>query len=109
MNRILENEIYRLIKRFPTETELNSLVEYIENNITDETFTSDKLPCMVSDWLEENMAQCVNCGKWHLIEDMVNPYGDNEYYCDEECQELYLENAYDMHAEARAEYVACNR
>lgn len=84
MKRILENEIYRLIKRTPTEEELNSAIEYLDSCADDLTDYSD-IPTLLKDWLHDKMAKCEYCGTWALKSEMVhNMYG---YFCDDTCEE----------------------
>lgn len=108
LNQILNQEIKKHIGRFPTIQEFQKLAEYIAFYQDDDT-DLEGLTGIIANFIEEKMAECENCGQWHLKEDMVNPYGDSEYYCDDQCQELHQEKFYDMHAEARAEYTASNR
>ena len=106
MNRILENEIYRLIKRFPTETELKSLQDYLDKFVDSETM-AESLSCLVGDWFDDYMTQCLCCGEYHLITEMEEYCGD--YYCDECCLYTAQKEGINLHEEARAEYVTSNR
>ena len=108
MNQILNQEIKKYSGRFPKIQEFYALEEYIAFWIDDDT-DLEGLAALVANFVEEKMAECENCGKWQLKEDMENPYGDSEYYCDDQCHELHQEKFYDMHEEARAEYTASNR
>lgn len=108
LNQIVNNEVYMHIKRFPTAQEFHSLIEYI-THWEDSDTNLKELAERIKQWVNDYMAECQNCGQWHLKEDMINPYGDDEYYCDDQCWELYKENTYDMREEARAEYNASNR
>lgn len=105
MDRILENEIYRLIKRFPTESELKSAKKYIDEYVDSET-TADDLRYAVIAWYDAEMGECVHCWRHHLIDEMLDVYGDK--YCDELCLHA-AEQGVDLHAEARAEYECSNR
>lgn len=102
MNRILENEIYKLIKRIPTEEELASAIEYLDA-CADDLTKAEHIPELLKDWLHDKMAKCEYCGTWALKSEMEEEFG--YWYCDEKCQN----EGYDMHAEARAEYEASNR
>lgn len=95
MNRILENEINRLIGRFPTDAELKSALEYIDT-FADEQTTGDRLAVMVGDWLDDCMAECVYCGKYHLKEEMVVTYAG--HFCDDECVLNYDRESLDLDA-----------
>lgn len=105
MEQILKNEIHRLINRFPTESELNSAKKYIDECVDSET-TPANIPCIVGDWFDAKMGECTNCGRQHLISEMIGSCGD--YYCDELCLDA-AEQGIDLHAEARAEYECNNR
>lgn len=102
MNRILENEIYKLIKRIPTEEELASAIEYLDA-CADDLTKAEHIPELLQDWLHDKMAVCQWCGAWGLKSEMVEEYGF--WFCDETCQN----EGYDMHEEARAEYTCLNR
>lgn len=105
MNRILENKIYRLIKRIPTEEELASAIEYLDFCADDLTDCSD-IPTLLEDWLHDKMAKCEYCGTWALKSEMEEEFG--YWYCDSTCFKEDHDGL-DMHAEARAEYEASNR
>lgn len=106
MKRTIENHINKLIGRYPTEEELQSCINYLDYWADDQTMPKD-IECMINDWSDENMAYCVNCGKYHLISEMhETPDG---YFCDEECYYDFDRNGWDMHAEARAECACMNR
>lgn len=105
MNRILENEIYKLIKREPTEEELNSAIEYLDFCADDLTDYSD-IPQLLEDWLHDKMTKCSYCGSWHLFSEMEEEFGN--WYCDSTCFKEDHEGL-DLHAEAKAEYTALNR
>ena len=105
MKTILQNEIYRLIKREPTEEELDSAIQYIEDSSDDLTDYSD-IPQLLEDWLHDNMTKCAYCGSWHLFSEMENEHGN--WYCDSTC--VYEdENGLDMEEEARRDFEAKNR
>lgn len=100
MKRIIKNEIKKLIKRFPTEYELNSVIEYIDF-YSDEETTGNDLRGLVSDWVDENMAQCECCGMWELKTDMISKcYG---YLCSELCEYEYDRCTYSQ-SDVRSEY-----
>ena len=106
MNTIIENEINKLIGRFPDEDELKSALDYLDYNANDQTEAKD-IRSMLVDWVDEKLCECVDCGKYCLIDTAVQtPYG---FFCDEDCMYNYDRNSYDMHAEAKAEYVCGNR
>lgn len=107
LNQIVNNEVKKLIGRFPTIQEFQKLAEYVMFYQDDDTDV-ESLAKLIKEFKEEKMAACENCGEWHLKEDM-ECYGSDEYYCDDQCHELHQEKFYDMHAEARAEYTASNR
>lgn len=83
MRRIIENEINKIIKRYPTDDELNKAIEYLDFWADEET-SADDLHSMISDWVDEYMAQCEHCGKWHLKDEMS--YSHRGYLCDEVCE-----------------------
>ena len=101
MNRILENEINRLIGRFPTDAELKSALEYIDT-FADEQTTGDRLTVMIGDWYDEHMAECVNCGHCHLKDEMVVTYAG--YFCDDDCVVSYDRESLDLDAAHQEAY-----
>ena len=105
MNRILENEIEKLISRTPTEEELNSAIEYLDG-CADDLTKAEHIPELLKDWLHDCMTKCQWCGAWGLMSEMEEEYG--YFYCDKECL-VEANDGLDMDAEARAEYVALNR
>lgn len=104
MNRILENEIQKFIGRFPTEGELKSVNAYINSVADDNTFLAE-VKGLISNWIDEQMVECANCGKWIENTDVRN----GEYFCDNDCADEYEDSTYDMHAEAKAEYYATHK
>jgi len=105
MNRILENEINKLIGRNPSEEELQSAIEYIDG-CADDLTKAEQIPELLKNWLHDEMTQCEWCGAWGLMSEMEKENGS--WYCDCECfQEA--NDGLDMHAEARAEYTCLNR
>ena len=102
MERIISNEIYRLIKREPSQEELESAMKYLDSCADDLTY-GESIPELVEDWLRDEMKQCAYCGSWMLKSEM---YEDGyDYFCDEGC----ANEGIDLHAEARAEYESQNR
>lgn len=106
LNQIVNNEVRKYINRFPTAQEFNSLIEYITYWQDDDT-NLQELAERIEQWVNDYMAECQNCGQWHLKTDME--HYSSEYYCDDQCYELHREHFIDMDAEAIAEYVASNR
>ncbi|MBR4420187.1 MAG: hypothetical protein IKT32_04840 [Clostridia bacterium] len=105
MKRIIENEIYKLIKRIPSEEELQSAIDYLDGCADDLTL-AESIPGLLEDWLADKMAKCEYCGAWCLRSEM---YEDcDNWFCDETCYTEANEGL-DMREEARAEYVALNR
>lgn len=104
MNRILENEIEKLINRTPNEDELKSAIEYLDG-CSDDLTTSADIPALLGDWRDTCLRQCTNCGQYHLKEDMIDDeegYADN-LFCDEQC--LYeWKNGYSMEQLDSEEY-----
>ena len=105
MNRILENEIYKLISRTPTEEELASAIEYIDS-CADDLTKAEHIPELFQNWLHSEMTKCQWCGAWGLMSEMEEENG--YFYCDKKCL-VEANDGLDMDAEARAEYVALNR
>lgn len=101
MNRIVENEINRFIGRYPTETELKSALDYIDTWIDDETDTK-ALHGLIGDWVDDFMAECVNCGHWHLKDEMQTT-GEG-YFCDDDCIMAYDRNLLDLDAAHQEAY-----
>jgi hypothetical protein len=101
MKRIIENEIYRLIKRFPTVDEYRSANNYLEYMADDDT-NDDDLRELLTDWRDECMHQCEHCGKWQLVDQMLEVYGT--YYCDEVCKHDHDAFTYDMSQMEQNEY-----
>ena len=101
MNRIVKNEINRLIGRYPTDTELKSAIDYIEMWVDDDTDTV-VLRGLISDWVNDFMAECVNCGHWHLKDEM-QPTGEG-YFCDDDCIMTYDRNLLDLDAAHQEAY-----
>ena len=106
MDKILQNEIKRFIGRFPSEEELNSLKAYIDK-WADDTTDIKEVSGRISDWLDDKMVECENCGKWHLRTEAEIRNG--LYFCDNDCADEYEDSTYDMHAEAKAEYYATHK
>ena len=106
MKRIIENEIYKIIKRFPDETELKSALDYIDHWSDSSTY-SDEIPALISDWCDDCMTMCEHCGQWGLTDKMLK--AGSVYFCDEVCKYDHDAYTYDMRAEARAEYEATHR
>lgn len=105
MNRILENEIEKLISRKPTEEELKSAIEYIDS-CADDLTRAEHIPELLEFWVHAEMAKCEWCGAWGLVSEMEK---DNGYFfCDKTCV-VEANNGLDMDAEARAEYELGNR
>lgn len=101
MKRIIENEICRLIKRSPDNDEYKSVTEYIEH-LSDDDTSADDLRSLIIDWRDECMKQCEHCGKWHLVDQMLEVYGT--YYCDEVCKHDHDDYVYDMSELEQDEY-----
>ena len=102
MNRIIENEIYKLISRTPTEEELKSALEYLDCCADDLIFSED-IPILLKEWLGDYMAQCEQCYQWGLKSEMVhNMYG---YFCDENCED----QDHQIRHEDAQEYLYLNR
>lgn len=105
MNRILENEIEKLISRKPSEEEVQSAIEYIDS-CADDLTKAEHIPELLEYWLQAKMTVCENCGEWGLMSEMAEEYGS--WYCDAKCfREAH--DGLDMDAEARAEYGCMNR
>ncbi len=105
IKQILNNEVKKHIKRPPTVQEFHKLMECIAESIDDKTDVKE-IADLVEGWVASDMVQCQSCGAWGLISEMEKDCG--YYYCDNDCL-LEATNGWDMHAEARAEYVASNR
>lgn len=106
MNTILENEIKRFIGRCPTEQELASVKEAIDFSATDNYFLED-VKGIISDWIDENLVECANCGKW--LPRQEADIRNGSYFCNNDCADEYEDSQFDMHEEARAEYYATHR
>ncbi len=106
MKQILENEINKIIGRFPDQDELQSAINYLENH-TDSDTTAEDIKYLLGDWRSDCMVRCVNCGKYFLANNIIQtPQG---HFCGEYCMYDYENETYNMHAEARAEYECANR
>lgn len=105
MEQIIKNEIYKLIKRFPSEEELQSAIDYLDG-CADDLTTAKDIPGLVEDWLSDKMTQCEYCGAWCLRSEMYEY--NYSWFCDETCCNEANEGL-DMREEARAEYEALNR
>lgn len=86
MERIIENEIYRLIKREPTSDELESALKYLDY-CADDLVYSENIPELMKDWLCEEMEQCEYCGAWSLRSEMTYDMDVCGYFCDGSCEE----------------------
>lgn len=101
MNNIISNEIKKLINRYPTDDELNSCINYIDDGSLND-LGADDLRSLISDWFDDNMRQCENCGKYHLMDEMTqNPNG---WFCDQVCEYEYDANTYDLYKLENEEY-----
>ena len=105
IKQILNNEVKKHIKRPPTVQEFHKLMEYIAESIDDKTDIKG-IADLVEGWVASDMVKCQWCGAWGLISEMEEENG--YYFCDNECL-VEANEGFDMHAEAKAEYVALNR
>lgn len=101
MNNIITNEIKKLINRFPTTEEIDSCMQYIDDGALDDA-TADDISILIQDWFDDNMAQCENCGEYHLTNEMTkNPNG---WFCDRVCEYEYDDKTYDLYKLESDEY-----
>jgi len=102
MKRILENEINKLIGRYPTEDELNSAIKYLDG-CADDLTSADEISGLLEDWRSNCLETCAGCGAYHLPDDMVLDEDSNEMFCNEEC--IYdWKNGYTMSELESGEY-----
>lgn len=101
MERIIKNEVKRFIGRYPTDTELKSVTNYVENWLDDDS-DSVALRGLVNDWVKDFMAECVDCGCWGLRSEMVSTV--EGYFCDEDCVMSYDRNLLDLDAAHQEAY-----
>ena len=101
MNKIIANEIKKLIYRYPTDQELDSCINYIDDGSLADV-SADDLRGLIMDWFDDNMRQCENCGQHHLMEEMTkNPNG---WFCDQVCEYEYDDKTYSLYDLEADEY-----
>lgn len=91
MKRIIENEIRKLIKRDPTEEEIDNAIKYIDGCSDDLTLIKH-LPELLTDWFMDNMKVCSQCGKYELFDNMIHSHC--EHFCSSECEDKYVEEMF---------------
>jgi len=104
MNQILQNEITKLIKRTPSDAELQSAIKYLDDHADDQT-TGEQINDILLDWMFDCLVKCANCGQYHLPEDMIPDDECNDLFCNETC--LYeWKNGFTMSQLESEEYAA---
>lgn len=104
MNQILQNEIEKLIKRTPSDDELQSAINYLDG-CADDLTTADEIAGLLEDWKHDCLVKCTNCGQYHLAEDMIPDDECNDLFCNETC--LYeWKNGFTMSQLESEEYTA---
>lgn len=99
---ILEKEIKSWLGHKPTDKEIASCKEYIEEHIDGDTdFT--KLANLVVDWKDDNCVQCEMCGDWGLPDEMCTFYHrmTDKKFCNMSCVNDYCRDCgccYDLDA-----------
>lgn len=89
LKTILENTIKYRLGHKPSQKELESAIEYIENSFDEKTDLT-KLETFIDEWRNDCCIQCAGCSDHFLPEDLYkDDFGDK--VCSREC-ELELAN-----------------